>query len=257
MRFEGKVAVVTGAGTGIGKATALAFAREGASVVIADVDLESAEAVAKEIESLGRKALTIKADVSSKPDVVQMVDKVVQEFGKIDILVNNAGVVRFCPTEELAEEDWDKVVSVDLKGVFLCSQAVACQMMKQGSGKIVSLASTAAHRGFHGLAAYCASKGGVLSLTRQMAAEWAKYNINVNTVSPSVTLTEMVMKYYEDTGKGKEDQIKWVPLGRLNEPEDVSAAILFLASADADNITGRDILIDGGVASLFWPKDVL
>jgi NAD(P)-dependent dehydrogenase (short-subunit alcohol dehydrogenase family) len=130
-------------------------------------------------------------------------------------------------------------------------------MIKQGSGKIVSLASTAAHRGFHGLAAYCASKGGVLSLTRQMAVEWAKYNINVNTVSPSVTLTEMVQQYYKDTGKSKEDQMKWVPLGRLNESEDVAAAILFLASADADNITGRDILIDGGVASLFWPKDVL
>lgn len=254
MRFEAKVAVVTGAGTGIGKATALAFAREGASVVIADIDLESAEAVAKEIKSLGRKALTIKADVSNKPDVVQMVDKVVQEFGKIDILVNNAGVVGVCPTEELAEADWDKVVSVDLKGMFLCSQAVARQMIKQGSGKIVSLASTAAHRGFYGLGAYCASKGGVLSLTRQMAAEWAKYNINVNTVSPSVTLTEMVRKYYEDTGKSKEDQIRWIPLGRLNEPEDVSATILFLASADADNITGRDILIDGGVATLFWPK---
>jgi NAD(P)-dependent dehydrogenase (short-subunit alcohol dehydrogenase family) len=254
MRFEGKVALITGAGTGIGKATALAFAREGASVVIADIDLESAEAVAKEIKSLGREALTIKADVSNKPDVVQMADKVVQEFGKIDILVNNAGVVAVCPTEELAEEDWDKVVSVDLKGMFLCSQAVARQMIKQGSGKIVSLASTAAHRGFYGLAAYCASKGGVLALTRQMAMEWAEHNINVNTVSPSVTLTEMVRKYYEDTGGGQEDQIRWVPLGRLNEPEDVSAAILFLASADADNITGRDILIDGGVASLFWPK---
>jgi NAD(P)-dependent dehydrogenase (short-subunit alcohol dehydrogenase family) len=257
MRFDGKVAVVTGAGTGIGKATALAFAREGASVVSADIDLGSAEAVAKEIESLGRKALAIRADVSSKPDAVQMVDRAVQEFGRIDILVNNAGVVRFCTTEDLAEEDWDKVVSVDLKGVFLCSQAVARQMMKQGSGKIVSLASTAAHRGFHGLAAYCASKGGVLSLTRQMAVEWAKYNINVNTVSPGVTLTEMVQQYYKDTGKSKEDQMKWVPLGRLNESEDVAAAILFLASADADNITGRDILIDGGVASLFWPKDVL
>jgi len=256
MRFEGKVAVVTGGGTGIGKATALAFAREGASVVIADINLESAEAVAKEIKSLGRKALTIKADVSNKPDVVQMVDKAVQKFGKIDILVNNAGVTAFCPTEDLAEADWDKVISVDLKGMFLCSQAVARQMIKQASGKIVSLASTAAHRGFYGLGAYCASKGGVISLTRQMAVEWAKYNINVNTVSPSVTLTEMVRKYYEDTGKGKEDQIKWVPLGRLNEPEDISAAILFLASADADNITGRDILIDGGVAALFWPKGV-
>jgi NAD(P)-dependent dehydrogenase (short-subunit alcohol dehydrogenase family) len=254
MRFEGKVAVVTGAGTGIGKATALAFAREGASVVIADIDLESAEAVAEEVKSLGQKALAIKADVSDKPDVVQMVDRVVQGFGKIDILVNNAGVVGVCPTEELAEEDWDRVVSVDLKGTFLCSQAVARQMIKQGSGKIVSLGSTAAHRGFYGLGAYCASKGGVLSLSRQMAAEWAEYNINVNTVSPSVTLTEMVRQYYQDTGKSKEDQIRWVPLGRLNEPDDVSAAILFLASADADNITGRDILIDGGVAALFWPR---
>lgn len=253
MKLDGKVAIVTGAGTGIGKATALAFAREGADVVIADIDLEAAESVAKEVASTGRKALAIKTDVSNKTEVTQMVERVVGTFKKIDILVNNAGIVRTNPTQELAKSDWDSVIAVNLTGVFLCSQAVAQHMLKQKSGKIVNLASTAAHRGFHSLAAYCASKGGVLSLTRQMAIEWAKYNINVNSVSPSTTLTEMVRKFSEQTGRDRSAQSKRVPLGRVNMPEDIAAAILFLVSAESHNITGRDIIVDGGVATLFWP----
>ena len=173
MKLDGKVAIVTGAGTGMGQTIALTLAEEGANIVIADIDIQSAENVAGKIESMGRQALAIKTDVTDREEVNKMVEKTLDAFKKIDILVNNAGIVKVVPSVEITETDFDSVIDVNLKGGFLCSQAVGKQMIKQKQGKIVNIASTAAHRGFLGLAAYCASKGGALLLTRQLAVEWA------------------------------------------------------------------------------------
>lgn len=249
MKLDGKVAIVTGAGTGMGQSHALALAREGADVVVADVDMESAEKVAGEIRNLGNRALVVKVDVSNKEQVSQMVKKTLDTFHKIDILVNNAGIDRLYPAEELAEAEWDSMIDVNLKGTFLCCQEVGKQMLKQKSGKIINIASTAAHKGYLRQAAYSASKGGVLSLTRALAIEWAKYNINVNSVSPGTTVTALFLKL----GINLENRIKRVPLGRLNKPENVSDAVLFLASSASDNMTGQDIMVDGGVGALYWP----
>jgi len=249
INLEGKVAIVTGAGTGMGESHALALAKAGADMVIADIDPELAEKVAAEIKSTGRRAIAVKVDVSNSDDVRQLVKKTLDAFQKIDILVNNAGIDRLYPAEELVEAEWDAMINVNLKGTFLCSQEVGRQMIKQKSGKIVNIASTAAHRGYQRQAAYSSSKGGVLALTRALAVEWAKHNINVNSVSPGTTMTPLFMSQ----GINAEGRIKRTPLGRLNKPENLSDAVLFLASSASDNITGQDIIVDCGVAALYWP----
>jgi len=247
--LEGKVAIVTGAGTGMGESHALALAKAGADIVVADIDLELAEKVAGEVESMGCRALAVKVDVSNSEEVKQLVKKTLDAFQKIDILINNAGIDRLYPAEELPEAEWDAMINVNLKGTFLCSQEVGRQMIKQKSGKIINIASTAANRGYQRQAAYSASKGGVLVLTKALAVEWAKYNINVNSVSPGTTMTPLFMAQ----GINVDGRIKRTPLGRLNKPENISDAVLFLASPASDNITGQDILVDGGVAALYWP----
>jgi NAD(P)-dependent dehydrogenase (short-subunit alcohol dehydrogenase family) len=249
VKFEGKVATVTGAGSGIGEAIALAFAREGADVVIADIDLQSAEKVADKIKSMGRQAKATKVDVSNSQEVSQLVKETLDKFATIDILVNNAGIDKMAPAEELTEADWDSMINVNLKGAFLCSQAVGRQMIKQKRGKIVNILSTGAHIGGIGQAAYCASKGGVFQLTKVLALEWVKYGINVNSVSPGTTMTpllERLSKEYPDRVNLLE---KVIPLRRLNRPEDITGAVLFLASPEADNIVGQDILVDGGLCA--------
>jgi len=253
VRLEGKVAIVTGAGTGIGRAIALTFAREGANIVIADVDLNAAEGVASEIGSLGRQTLAMKVDVSDGKDVDELVQKTLDSFNTVDILVNNAGIVKLAPPEDESVADWDSMIDVNLKGQFLCSQAVGKQMIKQKRGKIVNIASTSGHRGMSRQAAYCASKAGVLGLTRTLAVNWAKYNINVNSVSPGTTMTPMLLKAIEDRGISIDYHLKKIPLGRANKPEDIANAALFLASSESDNITGQDILVDGGMTALYWP----
>jgi len=250
MKLEGKVAIVTGGAIGIGRAYVLGLAGEGADIVIADIDLESAKKVAGEVEPLGRRALAIKTDVTKKEEVEQLVEKTVDAFGKIDILVNNAGMAQFVPTDEMNKADWDRIIDVNLTGELLCAQAVGRQMIKQKYGKIINIASTGAHRGLSGLAAYCASKGGVVALTKALAVEWAQHNINVNSVSPGSTITPMTV----GTGLDVEKEIQRTPLARINKSEDLVGTIIFLTSSASDNITGQDITVDGGITALYWPN---
>ena len=245
MRLEGKVAIVTGAGQGIGRAIALTLAKEGAAVVVNDINLKSAKEVAEEIKSQGGKAVPIKADASNGEEVNTLVEKTVNKFKKIDILVNNAGTAKLTPTVELTEAEWDSTIDVDLKGQFLCSQAVAKHMIKQKRGKIVNIASLAAHIGTPGLVAYSASKGGVIQLTKVLAVEWGKHNITVNAVSPGLTMTELVKAVFKERPDVFEG-VERIPLKRLAMPEDIANAVLFLASSESDYITGQVIIVDGG-----------
>lgn len=252
MKLKGKTAIVTGAGNGIGRAIAIMFAKEGADIVVADVDLQAAGKVANEIGALGFRAQAIKCDVSSSREVGLCVKGTLDKFNRIDILVNNAGMHKMAPSEELSEADWDRIMDVNLKGQFLCSQAVARQMIKQGKGKIINLASTAAHRAMPSDTAYAVSKAGVLHLTRQLAVDWAKYNINVNSVTPGTTLTAMSASSEKMSREiaSMEERVKAIPLGRANTPEDIAGVVLFLASPESDNVTGQDISVDGGTCAL-------
>jgi NAD(P)-dependent dehydrogenase (short-subunit alcohol dehydrogenase family) len=249
MRLEGQVAIVTGAGQGIGRAIAKTLAGEGAAVVVNDIDLEKASKVAEEIKSQGGRALSIKADVSNKEEVNSLVEQTLDSFKRIDILVNNAGTAKLTPTVELTEAEWDSTVDVDLKGQFLCSQAVAKHMIKQKRGKIVNIASLAAHIGTPGLAAYSASKGGVVQLTKVLAVEWGKHNITVNAVSPGLTMTELVEAVFKERPDVFEG-VERIPLKRLAMPEDIANAVLFLASPESDYISGQVIAVDGGALSV-------
>jgi len=250
MRLEAKVAIVTGAGSGIGRAIALAMAKEGANIVIADIDLQSADKVAQEVKSLGRQAHSVKVDVTNREEVSQLVQETLKAFDKIDILVNNAGTSKISPFEDLAEADWDSVIGVNLKGVYLCSQAVGRQMIKQKRGKIINIASSAGHRGVPGQAVYCATKGGVLQLTKTIAMEWAKHKINVNSISPGVTRTQLIEKLIEEDPEFLQSRDRMIPLGRINRPDDLTSTVLFLASSESDMITGEDIIVDGGSCAL-------
>ena len=257
MMLPDKIAIVTGASKGIGRAIALRFAKEGANVVIADVDTDEAEEVAQMIREMGRECLVVKCDVSSAQGVEEMVEKAMQKFGRIDILVNNAGVSSMAPMVELEEKDWDFNMDINAKGQFLCSRAVAKHMIKQRSGKIINNASLAAKRGARFLAHYSASKFAVLGLTYTMAIELAPYNITVNAVCPGIVETDMIRREWKWEGdlrgmtpeKVRKEVLSTIPLGRLAKPEDIAGVVAFLASEDADYITGQAININGGMES--------
>lgn len=249
MELEGKVALVTGGGQGIGKAIVLALAKKGASVVIADIDLESADKVAGEAGKFS-KAVAKKADVSSETDVKQLVRETLEEFGRIDILVNNAGIDLKLPTEEVTVEQWQQVMDINLKSVFLCAQAVGREMIKNRSGKIINIASVAGHAAVPRMAAYNASKAGVLLLTKTLAVEWAKYNINVNSISPGVTETSLLSRLRMEDPEAIKAREERIPLGRVAQPEDIAQVAVFLASSASDNITGEDIKSDGGMLAI-------
>jgi NAD(P)-dependent dehydrogenase (short-subunit alcohol dehydrogenase family) len=246
MRVHDEIALVTGAGRGIGRACALRLAAEGAHVALADLDLANVEGVAEEVRALGRNALPLRVDVTRAAEVRQMVDRTIAELGRLDILVNNAGVIGPGPSEDLSEEEWDRVVDVDLKAVFLCSQAAARPMLDQGRGKIVSIASIAAWSGFPRRASYSVSKAGVVSLTQVLACEWAQRGIRVNAVGPGYTATEIVKQGAALGVLTVEDVERRTPMGRLADPDEIARAVVFLASDEASYITGQTLFVDGG-----------
>ena len=244
MLLKDRVAIVTGGGQGIGREIALTLSKEGADIVIVDLNLESADQVGEEIKKRGREAFPLKVDVANSEEVGEMVKKVLDKFKKIDILVNNAGITRDSLLLRMKEEDWDDVLRVNLKGVFLCTQKVAAQMLKQKRGKIVNIASIIGMVGNIGQANYSASKGGVIALTKTMAKELAPRNINVNAVAPGFITTVMTEKIPD---KIKERLLDLIPLKRWGSPQEVAELILFLVSEKSDYITGQVIRIDGGM----------
>ncbi|MBI4606138.1 MAG: glucose 1-dehydrogenase [Planctomycetes bacterium] len=247
-RVDGKVALVTGTGSGLGKAIALALAESGADVGLTELPdrLEAARETAREVERLGRRALAIPLDVLRLPMIEEAVGAALGHFGRIDILVNNAGLNVPKLAVDVTEADWDRVVDVDLKGVFFASQAVAKgAMIPQGGGKIVNIASIMGAVGYTHRAAYCASKAGVVNLTRVLAIEWARYRINVNAVGPTFVETPLTRPMFQDR-EFREDVMRRIPLGRLGTPEDVAAAAVYLASPAADLVTGHNLIVDGG-----------
>ena len=244
MKLRDKVALVTGAAQGIGREIALAFAREGADLIVGDVNLEKASVTAKEVEALGRKALALELNVTDSKRVDEAVNKILDKFSKIDILVNNAGITKDGLLLRMKEEDWDAVINVNLKGTFICTKAVSRVMLKQHSGKIVNIASIIGIIGNPGQANYAASKAGIIALTKTTAKELASRNINVNAVAPGCIQTDMTAKLPEE---GKQKMLAAIPLAKLGTPVDIANLCIFLASADSDYITGQVIVVDGGM----------
>jgi len=239
-----KVALVTGAAQGIGKAVALLLARNGADLIVSDINLEKAEETAKEIQAIGRKAMAIKVDVANLGDVEQMVEAVLGRFGHIDILINNAGITRDRLVLRMTEEDWDAVLNINLKGTFHCTKAVIRHMSKQRSGKIVNIASVVGEMGNAGQANYSASKAGVIGFTKTIAREFAQRGINVNAIAPGYIETPMTESLPE---KAKEELKRIIPMERLGRPEDVAEAVLFLVSEASSYITGQVLNVNGGI----------
>jgi len=247
MKLKGKVVLVTGSTRGIGKEFAIGFAKEGADLVVNGRDLEKAKVAAKEIEGLGVRALAIAADVSRSQDVERMVEETVDSFGRIDILVNNAGVNPFIlEAEKIKEEGWDQVLDVNLKGLFLCCQAVGKRMIQQGGGKIINISSAAGLLGEQGFLPYCVSKAGVMVLSRILAYEWSRYHILVNAIAPGFVAGGMNAPILnkEILLSGLTQQ---VPMKRLGNPEEIVNIALFLASEDSSYINGTTIIADGGM----------
>jgi NAD(P)-dependent dehydrogenase (short-subunit alcohol dehydrogenase family) len=251
VRFQDEVVVVTGAGSGIGKATALAFGREGAKVVAVDIDIASAQATVEQIKSAGGQAESLQADVAVSGDVERMVTTTVERLGALDVLVNNAGVFFQLPVLQVPEEQWDWLMSINLRGVYLgCKHAVP-RMIRQGKGVIVNTASIAGLRGFAGYGTYGAAKGGVVQLTKALAVEVARAGVRVNCVCPGIIETAMLDRGVAEMGLDRTAFIQLAgaahPMGRIGRPEEVAAAILFLASDDASFITGVALSVDGGL----------
>jgi 3-oxoacyl-[acyl-carrier protein] reductase len=244
LKLKGRVALITGAAQGIGKSVALLLAQNGADIVVSDINLEKAEETAKEIESIGSKAIAIKVDVANLKDVERMVESILEKFGKIDILVNNAGITRDKLILRMTEEDWDAVLNVNLKGTFNCTKTVVRHMAKQRSGKIVSIASVVGEMGNAGQVNYAASKAGVIGLTKTIAREFAQRRINVNAIAPGYIETPMTEVLPE---KVKEELKRLIPMERLGKPEDVAEAVLFLVSEESNYITGHVLNVNGGI----------
>jgi 3-oxoacyl-[acyl-carrier protein] reductase len=241
MKLKDKIAIVTGASQGIGKEVALALAKEGANVIVIDIN-DNVKKVSEEIKSMGVKSMAVKADVSNRKDIEKMSRDVLKTFGKVDILVNNAGIYPSVSFNEMKEEDWDKVMNVNLKGTFLCTKAVSESMIKKKSGSIINISSIAAMVGFNGLTHYCASKAGILGFTRALALELSKYNIRVNAIAPGAIETPGAKMTDEDANNFAQT----IPLKRIGTPKDIASVVLFLASEDSSYITGQCIIVDGG-----------
>jgi acetoin reductase-like protein len=253
--LKDKVAIVTGGGQGIGRAIALRLAHEGADIVIADVNSETASAVAGEVQTAGRKALSIRTDVAQAKDRRALVDTALAKFGKIDILVNNAGIIRVSDPLKITEEEWDLVQAVNLKGTYFTCQAVLPHMLERRHGRIINIASIAAKAGSIAFIHYNVSKAGVVALTRNLALAYGKRGITVNCVCPGIVDTEMWAKIEREAGvllgmeRGEftQSRLNAIALGRLEKPEDVGDAVAFLCSDDARYITGQAINVEGGM----------
>jgi NAD(P)-dependent dehydrogenase (short-subunit alcohol dehydrogenase family) len=256
MELSGQVALVTGAGQGIGKACAVAMAKAGADVVTVDINADTGKETTAAITALGRRSLALQADLGSVADIDRMVAASIDAFGRIDVLVNNAGVTRRAYIMDLTEEDWDRIHRVNAKGVFFCLQRVAREMIPRRSGRIVNIASIAG-KGFAGTsnAIYAASKGAVISLTKTAAQQLGPHNINVNAVCPGIVRTklydDLIRVTAQKEGISVDDAlrraVKAIPLERANEPDDIAAMAVFLASPGARNITGQSFNVDGGL----------
>lgn len=245
MRFNNKVAIVTGSTRGIGKAIAIQLVKDGAKVIINGTKQETVDEAVKEVGKSGT-VYGIAADVSKKADVQRLIDGAVKKFGKLDIMVNNAGIVNFSPFVDLKEEDWDRMLDVDLKGCYLCCQAAAKQMIKQKKGgKILNISSIAGFIGFPGLSHYCAAKAGVIELTKEIATELGPFKINVNAIGPGVIETDMTKDMLVDP-KAMKGFLARIPLGRIGKPDDIAKATAFLVSDEADYVTGITLFVDGG-----------
>lgn len=246
-RLEGKVAIITGSNRGIGKGIAIALAKEGCKVVINSYkEDDDARKTVGEIKDLGSEAIFVKANVIREVDIKNLVDKAVEKFGKLDIFVNNAGILVQGTVETLTEQDWEKQIDVNLKGVFFGTKYAVLQMKKQGiRGRIINISSIAGLVGFPGISAYCASKGGVTEFTREVALDCAKYGISVNAINPGVIVTEMT-KGMLDEEATKRSLLENTPVGRFGQPEDIGNAAVFLALEESSFITGHNLVVDGG-----------
>jgi len=246
MKLAGKIAVVTGSSRGVGRAVAMGFATAGADVVINYTSNEkAANEVIDRVTALGRKAIAVKADIASKEQVDLLFDETLKAFGKVDILVNNAGFTRPALLVKMTEEQWDQVVDIHMKGAFLCAQAAANHMKEQQSGKIINVTSVAGLVGTVGQINYSAAKGGIISMTKSIARELARYNICANVISLGIVATDMTEKIRTDE-KLRDIYMNRILLKRFAEPEDISPAFVFLASDESNYITGQLLCVDGG-----------
>lgn len=246
MKLKDKVALVTGAGSGIGKAIALEFAKEGADIAVNGTNLARIEETADAIRKIGRRAIVVQASVAESAEVDRMVDRVIDELGGIHILVNNAGFSTGGPTIDYPVESWEKTVKVNFEGTFLCSRKAGRWMINNGGGNIINIASTGGIAAIPGSTAYGPSKAAIINMTRVLAVEWAKYNIRVNALAPAYVMTPMIDVVLKRGMITLDDMKKKTPMGRLAEPVEIAKAALFLASDDASYITGITLPVDGG-----------
>ena len=247
MDFSNKVVLVTGASSGIGAATAMAFAEQGAQVVLADVDTDRGAMVTQKVKDLGAKALFVKCDVGQEADIKNMVNKCIETFGRLDVAFNNAGIEgEQGSTVDCTTKNWDRVISVNLTSVWLCMKYQIPQMLKQGSGSIVNCSSIAGKVGFPGIPAYVASKHGVIGLTKTAALENAKSNIRINAICPGVIQTPMIERFVHGEASIQKALVEGEPMGRAGEPNEIADAVLWLSSPGASFVTGHALVADGG-----------